>query len=109
MPKAPYRARNLSTRPRRPLRWASSTLARSRCAMKEIVAGTETTPKGFEASEWLTQVNKSREARTSKGTTIPPLPAPRTDDLRPVRPQMPRMMIPQRPIVRSHHANLGGV
>ncbi|KAH7956774.1 hypothetical protein HPB52_012571 [Rhipicephalus sanguineus] len=40
--------------------------------MKEIVAGTEITPEEFEASEWLTQVNKSREARTSKGTTIPP-------------------------------------
>ncbi|KAH6921281.1 hypothetical protein HPB50_027725 [Hyalomma asiaticum] len=40
--------------------------------MKETVAGPEITPKEFEASEWLTQVNKSREARTSKGTTIPP-------------------------------------
>ncbi|KAL1419940.1 hypothetical protein MTO96_024826 [Rhipicephalus appendiculatus] len=40
--------------------------------MKVIVAGTEITPKELEASEWLTQVNKSREARTSKGTTIPP-------------------------------------
>ncbi|KAH6946550.1 hypothetical protein HPB50_013902 [Hyalomma asiaticum] len=40
--------------------------------MKEIAAGTEITPKKFEASEWLTQINKSREARTLKGTTIPP-------------------------------------
>ncbi|KAL1467723.1 hypothetical protein MTO96_041978 [Rhipicephalus appendiculatus] len=40
--------------------------------MKVIVAGTEITPKEVEASEWLTQVNKSRVARTSKGTTIPP-------------------------------------
>ncbi|KAL1438382.1 hypothetical protein MTO96_048000 [Rhipicephalus appendiculatus] len=40
--------------------------------MKVIVAGTEITPQELEASEWLTQVNKSREARTSKGTTIPP-------------------------------------
>ncbi|KAL1416544.1 hypothetical protein MTO96_027846 [Rhipicephalus appendiculatus] len=39
---------------------------------KVIVAGTEITPQELEASEWLTQVYKSREARTSKGTTIPP-------------------------------------
>ncbi|KAH6946433.1 hypothetical protein HPB50_013504 [Hyalomma asiaticum] len=50
---------------------SSAALARCRCAMKKTVAGTEITPKEFEASEWLTQVNKSREARTSKGTTIP--------------------------------------
>ncbi|KAH7943476.1 hypothetical protein HPB52_008883 [Rhipicephalus sanguineus] len=40
--------------------------------MKEIVEGTEITPEESEASQWLTRVNKSREARTSKGTTIPP-------------------------------------
>ncbi|KAL3196422.1 hypothetical protein MRX96_015475 [Rhipicephalus microplus] len=46
--------------------------------MKVIVVGTEITPNEFEASEWLTQVNKSREARTSTGTAI--LPASGTQD-----------------------------
>ncbi|KAH7943720.1 hypothetical protein HPB52_010476 [Rhipicephalus sanguineus] len=40
--------------------------------LDEIVAGKEIIPEEFEASEWLTRVNKSREARTSKGTTVPP-------------------------------------
>ncbi|KAH6924898.1 hypothetical protein HPB50_025913 [Hyalomma asiaticum] len=47
-------------------------------------------PEEVEASEWLTQVNKSHEARTSKGTTAPRLPAPRTDDLPTDRSLTPR-------------------
>ncbi|KAH8020694.1 hypothetical protein HPB51_002643 [Rhipicephalus microplus] len=68
----PCCTRYLSPRPRRLLHWTSSALACCWCAMKVIVVGTEITPNKFEASEWLTQVNKSREFRTSTGTTIPP-------------------------------------